>query len=135
MHIFTNAEYADMLYIYGFCNGSATAAVEEYRQQFPITESWIIDCFPRCSIHCVKVVHSPVLMSHLNKHVNMWRNKKTFFILHSVALLLACKDFLHVSVHSKHYMMIAFTHFTHNMCKSTPRGECRVSRIFSFVTY
>ena len=31
-HIFTNAEYIDMLYVYGFCDGSATAAVEEYRR-------------------------------------------------------------------------------------------------------
>jgi len=29
-NIFTNAEYADMMYVYGFCDGSATAAVEEY---------------------------------------------------------------------------------------------------------
>jgi hypothetical protein len=28
LHIFTNAKYVDMLYIYGFCNGSATAADE-----------------------------------------------------------------------------------------------------------
>ena len=35
-HIFTNAEYADMLYVYGFCNGSATAAIEEYRRRFPM---------------------------------------------------------------------------------------------------
>ena len=35
-HVFTNAKYADMLYVYGFCNGSATAAVEEYRRQFPV---------------------------------------------------------------------------------------------------
>ena len=35
-HIFTNAEYADTLYVYGFCNGSATAAVEEYRRRFPM---------------------------------------------------------------------------------------------------
>ena len=36
LHIFTNAEYADMLYVYGFCDGSATAAVEEYRRWFPV---------------------------------------------------------------------------------------------------
>jgi len=35
-HIFTNAEYADMLYVYGFCDGRATAAVEEYRRRFPM---------------------------------------------------------------------------------------------------
>ena len=34
--ILTNAEYADMLYVYGFCDGSATAAVEEYCRQFPM---------------------------------------------------------------------------------------------------
>jgi hypothetical protein len=35
-HIYTNAEYADMLYVYGFCDGSATAAVEECRRRFPL---------------------------------------------------------------------------------------------------
>jgi type IV secretory pathway TrbF-like protein len=37
-HIFTDAEYArtDMLYVYGFCDGSATAAIEEYRRRFPV---------------------------------------------------------------------------------------------------
>ena len=36
LHIFTNDEYADMLYVYGFCNASATAAAEEYRRRFPM---------------------------------------------------------------------------------------------------
>jgi hypothetical protein len=35
-HIFTNTEYADMLCVYGFCDSSATAAVEEYHQRFPV---------------------------------------------------------------------------------------------------
>jgi len=35
-HIFTNAGYADMMYVYGCCDGSATAAVEEYRRRFPM---------------------------------------------------------------------------------------------------
>jgi ABC-type Na+ transport system ATPase subunit NatA len=33
-HIFANVEYADTLYVYGFCDGSTTAAVEEYRRRF-----------------------------------------------------------------------------------------------------
>jgi hypothetical protein len=36
LHIFTNAEYAYMLYVYGFCGGSATAAVEEYCWRFSV---------------------------------------------------------------------------------------------------
>jgi hypothetical protein len=35
-HIFKNAEYADMLYVYGFCDGSAITAVGEYRQRLPM---------------------------------------------------------------------------------------------------
>ena len=36
LHIFTKAKYADMVYVYGFCDGSATAAVEEYCRRFPM---------------------------------------------------------------------------------------------------
>jgi hypothetical protein len=32
---FTNAEYADIHFIYGFCDGNAQAAVREYRRRFP----------------------------------------------------------------------------------------------------
>ena len=35
-HIFTNDEYGDTMCVYGFCDGSATAAVEEYRRRFPM---------------------------------------------------------------------------------------------------
>ena len=35
-HIFTNAENVDMICVYDFCDGSATAAVEEYRRRFPV---------------------------------------------------------------------------------------------------
>jgi len=35
-HIFTHDEYSDIMDVYGFCDGSATAAVEEYRRRFPM---------------------------------------------------------------------------------------------------
>jgi len=35
-HNFTNTAYADMMYVYGFCDGSTTAAVEEYRRRIPM---------------------------------------------------------------------------------------------------
>jgi hypothetical protein len=41
-HFFTNTEYADMLYVYGFCERSASAAVEECRRRFPVCR--IPDC-------------------------------------------------------------------------------------------
>ena len=33
--VFSHVEYCDMHFVYGFCNGSALAAVEEYRRRFP----------------------------------------------------------------------------------------------------
>jgi len=35
-HTFTHEEYADMFYVYGYCNGSANAAVNEYRGRYPL---------------------------------------------------------------------------------------------------
>ena len=33
--VFSHVEYCDMHFVYGFCNGNAVAAVEEYRRSFP----------------------------------------------------------------------------------------------------
>ena len=32
---FSNEEYADILFVYGFCNGNASAAAREYRRRYP----------------------------------------------------------------------------------------------------
>jgi hypothetical protein len=98
-HIFKNCECADMLYVYSFRDGSATAAVEEYHQRFPMSIIPDRKVFYKVS----NIFHErgifPVLMFHLNEHVNIiWRNKKTFLKWYSVALLLARENFLHVSV-------------------------------------
>ena len=33
--VFSHVEYCDMHFVYGFCNGNARAAVEEYQRRFP----------------------------------------------------------------------------------------------------
>ncbi|PSN40053.1 hypothetical protein C0J52_20194 [Blattella germanica] len=33
--VYTHIEYADMIYVYGFCDGNAENAVAEYHRQFP----------------------------------------------------------------------------------------------------
>jgi hypothetical protein len=35
-HTFTHEEYADMVYVYGYSNVSANAAVDEYRRRHPL---------------------------------------------------------------------------------------------------
>jgi hypothetical protein len=83
----------------------------------------IVEWFPRCSVHYVNMVRFPVLMFHLNEHVNnMCRNRKTFLKWYSVAILLARTEFLHVlvfheHVYGEHCVTIAFTHFTQGMCE------------------
>lgn len=32
---FSNREYANIHFVYGFCNGNSVAAAEEYRRRFP----------------------------------------------------------------------------------------------------
>jgi len=33
--LFTHVEYCDMHYVYGYCDGNASAAVNEYRRRYP----------------------------------------------------------------------------------------------------
>ena len=35
-NIYNAAEYADIVFVYGYCNGSARAAVAEYARRFPL---------------------------------------------------------------------------------------------------
>ena len=35
-HTFTHEEYSDMVYMYGYCNGSANAAVDEYQRRYSL---------------------------------------------------------------------------------------------------
>ena len=34
-HVFTHAEYANMVFVYGFCDGNALAACREHSLRFP----------------------------------------------------------------------------------------------------
>jgi hypothetical protein len=33
--LFSHVEYCDMHYVYGYCKGNASAAVNEYRRRYP----------------------------------------------------------------------------------------------------
>ena len=42
--VFSHVEYCDMHFVYGFCNGNARAAVEEYQGVFP-TEGFRLEVY------------------------------------------------------------------------------------------
>jgi hypothetical protein len=128
-HFFTNAEYAAMLYVYGFCDSSANGAAEEYCQRFPTHRTPDHQSvFQGVPIRCMNIVCFSAFTFHLYKHVNnMWRNGKVFLNGYSEAQLLACKDFVHVSVfhehvYGEHCMKTACTRITHSGCKINTQG-------------
>jgi hypothetical protein len=75
---FTNAECADMLYVYGFCDGSAAAAAE-YRQRFPMSR--IPDRRVITKVFSTWRERGTLPSAHVSseRHViKMWRSRKTF---------------------------------------------------------
>jgi hypothetical protein len=101
-HIFTRA---DKVHVYSLCDGSATVAVEEYGDSLLSAKFWINECFPKFSTHCMRVVHVPVLILHLNGNINkIWMALRRFFSWESVVPLLADRKFLCISeFHKQEY--------------------------------
>jgi hypothetical protein len=69
--VFSHVEYCDMHFVYGFCNGNARAAVEEYQRRFPdrrIPSTCVFTrihrtlrdtgCLPRVAVHVVGTVNT-----------------------------------------------------------------------------
>jgi hypothetical protein len=78
--------------------------LENTVEGFLCAEFRTVESFPKCSVHCVNVVCSRVLMFDLKEHVNKtWRDRKTFLKWYSVDMLLACEDFLHIWCFHEHF--------------------------------
>jgi hypothetical protein len=69
--VFSNVEYCDMHFVYGFCDGNARAAVEEYQRRFSdrrIRATRIITrihqtlrdigCLPSVAVHVVGTINT-----------------------------------------------------------------------------
>jgi hypothetical protein len=78
LYIFTNAECADVVLL-GFCDGSATDAVEEYHRRFPVCRIPDRRVFSKVFTTLREGGTLPSAHVSSNEHVNnMWRNRKTF---------------------------------------------------------
>ena len=127
-HTFRNAEYADMMYVYGFCDGSATAAVEEYSRQFPMDR--ILDCRVFYMVFNTLRECSTLPSAHVSSERACKRNmgnRKTFLMWYSVVLQLSLEEFQHLSVFHEHMygkncMKTTCSHFTHSLCKIYTQG-------------
>jgi hypothetical protein len=117
-HFFTNAEYADMLYVYGFCDGSATAAFEECRRRFPMHRipdrrvfSMVFNTFrERGTLPSAYASSERARQQYVEEQEN---------IREMVSSTIACEDFLQVSmlhkhVYGEHFVM---TLCTYSVCK------------------
>jgi hypothetical protein len=128
-HIVTNAEYADMLYVYGFCDGSAAAAVEEYRRRLPMCRIPDRRVFSEVfnTLHERGTLPSAQVSSERGRQQHV-EEQENILKWYSVALLLAREHFPHAFVfhellYGEHCMMTACTCFTHSMCKIYTQGR------------
>ena len=77
VHSFTHEEYADMVYVYGYCNGNANAAVDEYRRTYPLRRTPNRAVFTNVFCHYVSVGNFLVYMCHQNAdQYKQLRNRK-----------------------------------------------------------
>ena len=54
--VFSHVEYCDMHFVYGFCDGNARSAVEEYQRRFPDRRIPSRSVFSEFTRHCVILV-------------------------------------------------------------------------------
>jgi len=72
--VFTHAEYADMVFVYGFCNCMLLLRVEGTVYGFLTAEYQIQECLLVFPTNCVRLVHfPPAVIFLLNVQANkMW---------------------------------------------------------------
>ena len=63
--VFSHVEYCDMHFVYGFCDGNACAAVEEYQRHFADRRILSRGVFTHIHRHCVRLVVFQVLVCSL----------------------------------------------------------------------
>jgi hypothetical protein len=128
------AEYADILSVYGFCDGSATPSVEEHRRRFPmcsisdplVSSKAFSSLRERCTLPSVHVSPERAHQLHAEEQ-GTFLKWYSVVLLVQVVLLLARENFLHVSVFHEHVcgeycMMTGCTHFTQSVRKICAQG-------------
>jgi len=127
-HIFTNA---DMLYVYGFCDGSATAGVEEYNRRFPMRIIPDRRVFSRvfniaCMCPSVHVSSERARQQHVEEQEKILemvpRSPTTSTRRHSARLGVSRTCVWRMICNGEHCMKTACTHFTHSVCKIYTQG-------------
>ena len=74
---FTHEEYADMVYVYGYCNGNANAAVDKYRRRYPLRRTPNRAVFTNVFCASRELGHFLVYMCHQNAdRYKQLRNRK-----------------------------------------------------------
>ena len=115
-HIFANTAYTNILKVYGFCDGSATGSLEEYRRRVPMRR--IPDRRVFSKVFNALLAFFSLLM------FNRSEQQESVF-LNGTAL----PYYEHAKTFSAPR---CFTNFTHSMCKMYTQGT--VKCVKNFVT-
>ena len=123
-HTFTHEEYADMIYVYGYCNGNANAAVDEYRRRYPLRRTPNRAVFTNvfCALRERGTLPSVHVSSECRSIQTVEEQEET--VWYNGARLPAQVGLPHVSVFHKatcgeHCIMMVCIHFTisqYNIC-------------------
>jgi len=119
---------ADMMYVYGCCDGSATAAVEEYRRRFPmrrIPDRRVFYKVFNTLRECGTLPTAHVSSERARKQNMEEQENIPYMVQRSPAN--STRNFQHVSVfhehvYGEHCMKTVCTHFTHSLCKIYTQG-------------
>jgi len=121
-HVFTHAEYADAVFVYGFRNGNALAACREYSLRFPNCR--VPDSRVFASVYNKLRETGALPSSHISSECAKEQNvkSKAFFSRQNV-VQKAHEEFPHVSVfhiqeHGELYVSTACIIFIYRWCNA-----------------
>ena len=80
---FSFEEYADMIYVYGFCDGNSVLVVAEYQQRFPNRRIQTGECLLEFTRHCEIPVDFPAFVLQPSMVLMKASMKKALFVWYS----------------------------------------------------
>jgi len=117
-----------MMYVYGCCDGSATAAVEEYRRQFPMRRIPDHRMFYKVfnTLRECGTLPSAHVSSEWARKQNMEKQENILDMVERSPTTstrnLQHESVFHEGVYGEHCMKTVCTHFDHSLCKIYIQG-------------
>ena len=133
---FSLEEYADMIYLYGFCDGNSVIAVAEYRNGFRIVEYQTGECLLEFIRHCEIPVDFPAFVLQPTVVLMKASMKKALFVWYTAVHVRVREELQDVFMFptrecGEHSMQRACIHITCSECNISD-GSSQLHRYILF---